>query len=303
LQPSAGRSVHRAQGSTLERVVVDLSQRKTRKVPHLHYVALSRVRSLEKLQILNFNEQALDVDEQVQKEMQRLHQDAVLKVDLSPFQSINSSALFKLAFHNCRSLHLHFDDVKCDKNLTLSHVFGLAETRLHEHDDSFDFEINGFQLIRNDQVGGSRVKRPAHGLAVYVQNDTLITREMKFSSKTLEFVLLNILHELIEMQVLFLYKSPNMPDKDLVSCLNEKLIPHLNLSEPLVIMGDFNIDCSKRNTGVLKKLEDIFSCRMLIDEPTTDYISVLDLVFSNTNGKVGTFETYWSDHKIIFWHT
>ena len=64
-----------------------------------------------------------------------------------------------------------FDDVKCDKNLTLSHVFGLAETRLHEHDDSFDFDINGFQLIRNDQVGGSLARRPAHGLAVYVQND------------------------------------------------------------------------------------------------------------------------------------
>ena len=30
LQPSAGRSVHRAQGSTLEKVVIDLSQRKTR---------------------------------------------------------------------------------------------------------------------------------------------------------------------------------------------------------------------------------------------------------------------------------
>lgn len=55
LQPSAGHSVHRAQGSTLERVVVDLSQCKCRKIPHLQYVALSRVRSIEKLQILNFS--------------------------------------------------------------------------------------------------------------------------------------------------------------------------------------------------------------------------------------------------------
>ena len=149
----------------------------------------------------------------------------------------------------------------------------------------------------------SLAKRPARGLAVYEQSDAVITRESKFSSKTLEFILLNILHELIEIQVLFLYKSPNMSDKDLVLCLNEKLAPHLNLSEPLVIMGDFNIVCGKSSVGVLKKLEDIFSCRMLIDEPTTDYMSVLDLVFSNTNGKVGTFETYWSDHKTIFWHT
>ena len=69
LQPSGGRSVHRAQGSTLDKVVIDLSQRKIRKVPHLHYVALSRVRSLSKLQILNINQLALHVDEQVHAEI------------------------------------------------------------------------------------------------------------------------------------------------------------------------------------------------------------------------------------------
>lgn len=59
LQPSAGRTVHRAQGTTLDEVVIDLSQRKVRKNPHIHYVALSRVRSIEGLHILNFNEQAM----------------------------------------------------------------------------------------------------------------------------------------------------------------------------------------------------------------------------------------------------
>ena len=57
LQPAAGRSVHRAQGTTLENVVIDLSQRHTRKVPHIHYVALSRVRSLKNLQILRILKQ------------------------------------------------------------------------------------------------------------------------------------------------------------------------------------------------------------------------------------------------------
>ena len=47
LVPAAGSSVHRAQGSTLDKVVIDLTQNKTRKVPHLHYVALSRVKSIK----------------------------------------------------------------------------------------------------------------------------------------------------------------------------------------------------------------------------------------------------------------
>ena len=108
---------------------------------------------------------------------------------------------------------------------------------------------------------------------------------------------------MIERQAVFLYKSPKMPDKDLVSCITKELIPLLNLSKPLIIMGDFNIDCSNRSNRVLEKLEDIFSCRMLIDEPTTDYMSVLDLVFSNIDGHSGTFETFWLDHKIVFMYT
>ena len=108
LQPSAGRSVHRAQGSTLEKVVIDLSQRKTRKVPHLHYVALSRVKSLKTLQILNLNVEALKVDEQVKMEMARLHDAAILQLCYNPLDSVSSLTHFKLAFNNCRSLNLHF---------------------------------------------------------------------------------------------------------------------------------------------------------------------------------------------------
>jgi hypothetical protein len=36
LQPSAGRSVYRAQGTTLDSLVVDLTQKKTRTISHLH---------------------------------------------------------------------------------------------------------------------------------------------------------------------------------------------------------------------------------------------------------------------------
>lgn len=84
LQHSAGRSVHRAQGSTLEKVVIDLSQRKTHNVPHLHYVALSRVRSMENLQILNFNEKALSLDEKVVQEMNELCDKHLLQLCYAP---------------------------------------------------------------------------------------------------------------------------------------------------------------------------------------------------------------------------
>ena len=56
-----------------DKVVVDLSQdKRIRKIPHIQYVALSRVKKLENLYILKLNEAPMDLDEQVTKEMQRL---------------------------------------------------------------------------------------------------------------------------------------------------------------------------------------------------------------------------------------
>ncbi|MCG7875518.1 MAG: AAA family ATPase [Candidatus Thiodiazotropha endolucinida] len=306
LQPSAGRSVHRAQGSTLERVVIDLSQRKTRKVPHLHYVALSRVRSIEKLQILNFNEKALQVDDQVKAEMQRLNETAMLQLCHTSLELIDPISHFKVAFNNCRSLNLHFDDIRHDKNLLSTHIFGLAETRLHQQDNDNDYAIEGYCLIRNDQIGYNTSKRPPHGLAVYVKNDTIVTQDRKYSSDTLEFIMITARHVLIESQIVFLYKSPQMSDSNLLSCLNKELIPYFSPSKPVMIIGDFNIDVLLKPNSI-KKLSEKLSCKMLINDCTTDHMTTLDLIFSNfdlsdVDGAVGTCETYWSDHKIVFLH-
>ena len=47
-------------------------------------------------------------------------------------------------------------------------------------------------------------------------------------------------------------------------------------------------------------MDNMFHCQQLIHEPTTDHGSILDLIFSNQNGCAGTVESYWSDHKLIF---
>ena len=70
LTPVSGKTVYKVEGATVDDVVVDFSQdKKMRKIPHIHYVALSRVKKLENLYILNLNEAAMDLDEQVTTEM------------------------------------------------------------------------------------------------------------------------------------------------------------------------------------------------------------------------------------------
>lgn len=136
-----------------------------------------------------------------------------------------------------------------------------------------------------------------------MRDDTIITQERKYSSDTLEFIMITASHALIETEIIFLYKSPHMSDNNLISCLNNALIPYLNLSKPLVLIGDFNVDGLLKH-NIVQKLSDMFSCTMLLKEYTTDHMSMHDLVFYKMNllsaaCTAGTCETYWSDHKIV----
>ena len=210
LQPAAGRSVHRAQGITLDKEVIDLTQNKTRKVPHLHYVALSRVRSMQNLYILNFNEDAFKVDQQVETEMTRLKNCAVLDLCYIPFDTIDLRSHFKIAYNNCRSLHKHIEDVRHDTSTLSAHMVGISESRLCEKDDSDSYLVEGFDMIRNDQQITYLI-RSSHGSAVYVRNDVTILKSYFYNSKELELTFIYCQHELISIQVVVVYKSPSSP--------------------------------------------------------------------------------------------
>ena len=111
------------------KTVIDLSQSKLRKTPHIHHEALSRVRSVNHLYILNFNEQALSMDEQVLEEMERLKKDAPRKFCYDPVYHIEMH-YFKLMFNNFRSLHKHFLRIKSDPNILAADLIGFSETIL-----------------------------------------------------------------------------------------------------------------------------------------------------------------------------
>ena len=60
-----------------------MSQEKTiRKIPHIHYVALSRVKRLKDLYILNMNEASMALDDDVNVEMHRLRTEAALELSV-----------------------------------------------------------------------------------------------------------------------------------------------------------------------------------------------------------------------------
>ena len=94
LTPASGKSVWIAEGATVDRVVFDLSHEKTiRKIPHIHYVALSRVKRLKDFHILNMNEASMALDDDVNVETHRLRTEAVLELYYVPLYKSNRKAM------------------------------------------------------------------------------------------------------------------------------------------------------------------------------------------------------------------
>ena len=147
LTPASGKSVWKAEGATVDRVVVDLSQEKRIvKIPHIHYVALSRVKRLKDLYILNLNEASMALDDDVNVEMHRLRTEAALELCYVPLYKTDPGKI-KIAFNNARSLHKHFRDVEFEPNVLAADAIGFAETRLCRRDENVHYALKRFRLI------------------------------------------------------------------------------------------------------------------------------------------------------------
>ncbi|VDI56076.1 Hypothetical predicted protein [Mytilus galloprovincialis] len=283
LRPAAGKTIHKSQGDTLQEVVVSLKSKRKGKIPHIHYVALSRVTSLTGLQILDLNQEAIAVADCVRQELHRLRTDATLQLCFKPLYNLSNP------------------------NILDADVIGIAESRLISTDENDDFHVPGFEPpVRLDQKQTNFNTRPPHGLVLYYRNDCILHNTVTFSTPSLEFVIADIISPSKGLfQVVFVYKAPNCKLQQLKDTFLANLLPDVYLRHPkIIIMGDFNIDLNTGNTSFLKFMRDSFCCSQIVSKPTTSYGTLLDLIFLNFDSKVN-FETdvldsYWSDHKVIY---
>ena len=301
LTPASGKSVWKAEGATVDRVVVDLSQEKgICKIPHIHYVALSRVKRLKDLYILNMNEASMALDDDVNVEMHKLRTEAALELCYVPLYKTDPGKI-KIAFNNARSLHKHFRDVEFEPNVLAADAIGFAETRLCRRDENVHYALKRFRLIRLDDAEKESGNRPHHGLALYVKEYFQIQKVVKMQCKSFEFIFAGIYSiQRGYVQVVVLYKYPRSSQTDFRKDIHHHLRPVINLNVRLVILGDFNIQIDCVNTEFVKFMETSFRCRQQIKQSTTDSGSILDLIFSNCEAFCDVVEAYWTDHKLVY---
>ena len=300
LKPAAAKTVHKSQGCTVDEVVIDLSQTRTRKTPHIHYVAMSRVRKFENLYILNFNSDALTADERVKHEMRRLREEANLKLCYTPLYEVDPRR-FKIAFNNARSFHKHFHDILADPNMSAADIIGIMESRLCSLDHDETYSLEGFDMHRCDQNVQATNRRPSHGLVLYLKRGLECRKMMKHSTDSVEFLICETSHSQAGLlQLVLVYKSPVCTLSEFKNVFLNNLLPNIALSKSLLVFGDFNFDVSSGHQEFMNFMSEKFHCNQYVNTNTTNMNSTLDLVFANIAHVVTeAIECSWSDHKVI----
>ena len=160
----------------------------------MHYVALSRLRSISGLHVLNMNENKIAVSKK-----------ATLNSHIR-FLYKDSSESFKILFQNVRSLHLHFADVAGDYNVLAADINIFVETALCGNNDNELYEIPDFQLFRNDFT--QHGTRTPYGTAVYVKSDVqLISQHLRCNYNDVEMTLVKVNQPVNNLHIVGIYRS------------------------------------------------------------------------------------------------
>jgi len=306
LRQSAAKTIHRSQGDTLDQVVVDFTS--ARHQAHTHYVALSRVRTLDGLFILSLCENSIHISSDVRQEMAALRADRQLELSL---QFPHLFQTFQVTFLNVRSLHKHIDLVRNDAWLSPCQIIVFCETRVADSDSADMYSIDGFNVMTFPSTSNSNT-RPHYGLAIYSRQPVLQSCQpvsLADSCGTVECALAQVaVDQSVILSVGCVYRRPSSDWSQFTAAMS-RLRSHLSayqsassdITHHTVIMGDFNLDWLDHQTPA--RMSSVLpQYRQLVSEITTDYGSALDHVYTNIPaGHIQCFvgESYFSDHKPV----
>ena len=296
LRPAAAKTIHRSQGDTEQKIVVNFKTK--RAIPHIHYVGLSRVTTIEGLYITDLCEEKIAVNPHVVKEMELLRNERKLELSVTPIYKTNQVS-FKLCYLNARSLHKHIDDVRHDLNFTNTDINIFSETRFSSTDNDIMYNIDGYTLFRNDRL--SLTSRPFGGMAVFSRVEFLPGYPCCRNVNGIEITIMKVMI-LPHVTIVGIYRSPKIQLQCLLEALSRLLISLR--SQFNIFVGDFNINWFDEMNR--RPLYNFFindnNYRQLVSNVTTDNQTLIDHIYTNlpeSQASSHILETYFSDHKAV----
>ncbi len=297
LRPSMGKTVHKSQGSTEQKLCIDLQS--NRCIPHIHYVALSRVTNLDNIVIKDLNEDKICIDKNVAIEMKRLRRTRCVELDYTPPYMFKDDSL-KVAFLNIRSLRKHFLDMTNDTSFNTCDLLAFCETKITE-EEILNYQIQGFKTYFTCQNVTEGM--PHQGLIVYVKDDIEVINVKPYRYDSNEFLLLELIHTNIEFQIVVLYRNCHSSILDFKRHM-EYIGTQINPHRKILLIGDFNQDMEKE-LSLKRFIQQSIHVNHIATNATYQTTSgssltTIDHVFTNeTKYITSVIDCPYSDHKIL----
>ena len=295
-------TIHKVQGMTMDRIIVDMTMSKGKFTKGQAYVAFSRVWTYEGLYLINYNRDQIKVCGRVKKEMDHLRRDRRLPV-------LEKGMIWSMPKESVCILHLNvqglsaksrskYVDLLCDVELQKADVVCLTETHF-----SCDNQISISDIWQCKQGSIYRFDRNGRkgGGVLMAVSGQYRSKQIGMESH-LEAVAIE-LYCPDRVVLICLYLSPSVNKKAAVKCVRKLLYDVSDLGDKVVVIGDFNEDLLSDASD--KSVFNFFgNCgfKQHVYKATTDYGSLLDHLYTRGVKDVGVevLDTYYSDHDRVF---
>ena len=257
-------TIHSVQGPPVDKIVVDLTKIFA---AGQAYVALSRVTSLEGLQILNYNSAAIKKDKRVDTEMLRLQQRPITFV--SPIiPTLPEQDFIKITHLNVRGYLDHINDLKADHVISSADVICLTETHLCKPDTIHPNSqpIKSHVQYRADRVAGVQ----KGGILIFVKRQIPSTR-LNIEIQGLEFLATSLsLSSNRKIVVITLYRrSSTVSTQQFIAMVKQLLANTALLHAEILVVRDFNDDLISTQQTLALGSQVMDSSNLLISQLQT----------------------------------
>ena len=259
------------------------------------YVALSQVRTLQGLQILNYKTSTIRKDKRVQKEMIRLLSKAIT-FNWPVIPTLQQEQWIKICHLNVRGYLNHISDIKIDPNICSADILCFTETHLrnpdviHKNNQSTKYHMS----FRKDRLTGAK----KGGVMMFVHQQ-ISASPLNINIPGLEFI--GAITSPVpnkQLVIITVYRrSTSTSIQHFISMLQQLLSHPTLLQKNILGLGDFNEDLMQNKTKISNYFKQ-HGHKQLIHQPTTDQGSLLDHIYFNGTSMTRTevCDTYYSDH-------
>ena len=238
-------TIHSVQGLTVDRIVVDLSKIFA---AGQAYVALSQVKTLHGLQILNYKRTAFKKDKRVEDEMLRL-QSRAITFNLPIIPTLPAKQWIKICHLNIRGYLNHVSDIKQDNSICACDIICFTETHLRKTDvvHTSSQPNKDYIQYRRDRIAGV----DKGGIIMFV-HPHINSTTLDFNIPKLEFAATVISPtQPDELIIITIYRRSNSISTQHFTQMVQKLLSKPELQDKnILVLGDFNEDLMQDSKNI-----------------------------------------------------